>query len=306
MCVLTKRILILVTGLLIGGCAKKPEQAKAPPYGSGGIPPQLLAKPDGEAGTAITPGGNAQGPAIEFTPQEDIVFTDPDNPDAGIPELQNLMAAPKKGPWEDSFTIARQTAAREGKPILIWFTSSSNSPMCKALSAELFSKAAFGNWAEKNVVRLRVDSNVTVEDKTLSMDDTANRKTDMKRYVEKLRKRYKVLGYPSLYMLNPSGEVIARYRGYKRGDADYFWGLMKQGVASSNAAYKEWRTKLEGKGYRQWEGRRGKKIFAKLINYSDGNLVLIEPGGERFKTNESNLSKKDRKWIDEQKALRGI
>lgn len=301
---MVKCSLVFTAGLLLASCSKEPEKAPKSPFGSTGIPPQLLAKSSAQGGTAVTPGGNAQ--PLQITPQEDIVFTDPDNPDAGIPELETLMAAPKKGPWEESFTIARQTAAREGKPILIWFTNSATSPMCKALSAELFATPDFGKWAEKNIVRLRVDSNITVEKKSLSMDDTMTLKTNMKRYVEKLRKRYKVLGHPSLYMLNPSGEVIAKYRGYSRGDADYFWGLMKQGVASSKHSYKEWRSGLEAKGYRDWEGKRGKKIFAKLVNYSEGNLILIEPGGERYKTTESSLSRKDRKWIDEQKALRGM
>ncbi|MFD2255446.1 thioredoxin fold domain-containing protein [Luteolibacter algae] len=300
-----KLMLAGATGVLLAACAKNDEK-KPEPFGPTGIPPALRASSGTDGGTAIIPGGNAKTNPIAVTPQEDIVFTDPDNPDAGIPELESLMAAPKKGPWEESITIARQTAAREGKPILIWFTDSARSPMCKALSAELFATKEFGKWAEDKVVRLRIDSNVSVDDPDLSLDEKVNRQVEMKDYVKRLKKRYKVLGHPFVLMLNPSGEVIGRYRGYKRGEADYFWGLIKQGEVASSTAYKSWRKGLEDKGYRDWEGKGGRKVFAKLVSYSKGTLVLIEPGGERYKTHESKLSRKDRKWIDEQKALRGI
>jgi len=298
------RLLISFAALhILAGCAKKLEIDS--PVGAAGIPPHLQGNKQ-EGGTPIAPGGNASPLPFNITPEADISFTDPDNPDAGIPELENLMAAPKKGPWEESETIARQTAAREGKPILIWFTDSDRSPMCKALSAELFSTIEFGKWAEKNIVRLRVDASVNVNDPSISLGEKVTRQTDIKRYVQGLKKRYKVLGHPTILMLNPSGEVLWKEPGYKRGRADFTWGLIKQAVAASENEYKEWRNKLEAKGYREWEGKTGRKVFAKLVSYSEGNLILIEPGGERFRSHESKLSKNDRKWIEDQKATRGI
>lgn len=257
-------------------------------------------------GREVTGGGNALPKGITITPQEDILFTDPDKPNEGIPELEELMAAPKSGPWEESITIARQTAAREGKPILIWFTDSARSPKCKALSAELFAQHEFGKWARKHLVRLRIDANTAVDDPTISLDEKITRQSELKAYVKHLKEHYKVLGHPTLLMLNPSGEVIWKETGYQRGDADFIWGLIKQAEVASSQQYKEWRKKLEGKGYREWEGKRGRKVFAKLVSYSKGDLVLIEPGGQRYQTKESRLSKDDKKWIEQQKALRGI
>ncbi len=299
----SKHLLTLAAGMTLAACADKGVHLKdpLPPPGTG---PTIRA--DGDGGTAVAAGGNQAPAPINFTPQSEISYTDPDNPDAGIPGLETLMAAPKKGPWEESETIARQTAAREGKPILIWFTDSARSPMCKVLSAELFSTPEFGKWAGENLVRLRVDANVSVEDPNLTLDQKITRQTELRNYVARLKKRYRVLGNPSVLMLNPSGEVITRYRGYKRGEADFFWGLIKQGVASSEAAYGDWRKGLEKKGYREWRGSGGKKVFARLDSYSKGTLFLIEPGGERYKTDESSLSKDDRKWIADQKAMRGI
>jgi hypothetical protein len=56
----------------------------------------------------------------------------------------------------------------------------------------------------------------------------------------------------------------------------------------------------------RWRGESGRKVFAKLSSYSKGTLILTEPGGERFRTQENNLSKDDRKWLADQKTLRGI
>jgi len=305
----------LLLVLMLASCAKlglggKPE----PPgmksaFGNTGIPPMLRSKSQ-PSGTPVTPGGNQpeSGATPAFTPEEDIVFTDPDNPEASLPELSTLLSVePKKrGPWEDSVTIARQRSAREGKALLIWFTDSARSPMCKALSEELFNTPEFGRWASENLVRLRVDANVTVTDPDLSLDEKETRIADLKSYVARLKKQYKILGQPSLIVLNPSGEVIGRYRGYKRGQADFTWGLLKHAAAVSNHAYKQWKSKLEAKGYREWHDRKGRSVFAKLTSYSKGTLTLIEPDGTRSRTTEGRLCDDDRKWIEEQKRLRGI
>ncbi len=304
MTVSNKSWVVIVTCVALTACADKStapriEQAAGPQ----GLPktPQV-----GEIGTAVTPGSNVGPKQLHYTPEEDLHFTDPDNPDAGIPELETLMAAPKRGPWEESETIARQTAAREGKPILIWFTNSAMSPNCKVLSSELFATDEFGKWAEKNVVRLRIDAAATVDDPNLTLGEKVSRQAEIKSYAQRLKKRYKVLGQPTLLMLNPSGEVLWKETGYKRGQSDFVWGLIKQAVVVTANQYQEWRKNLEAKGYREWEGSNGRKVFAKLDSYSEGNLILIEPGGERYKSHESRLSRKDDKWIAEQKALRGI
>jgi thioredoxin-related protein len=302
---------VLKSGLMLGGALAMMACADKSASGIDYEPsPYDFSKPTANTGavvgTAITEGGNVAPNGLQFTAEDEIAFTNPDDPDAGIPELETLMAASKRGPWEDSETLARQTAAREGKPILIWFTDSSRSPICKLLSNQLLSRHEFGEWAEKNVVRLRVDSTITVDDPDLTLDAKVTRQVEIRRYVDQIKKRYKVRGHPTLLMLHPSGEVLWKESGYRAGEADYLWGLMKHAVAVTAEQYKEWRKKLEAKGYRDWEGVTGRKVFAKLVSYSQGNLVLVEPGGVRYKTHESKLSNKDHQWIREQKAKRGI
>jgi thioredoxin-related protein len=258
-----------------------------------------------DAGTPVKPSGPQ---ALELTPEEDIVFTNPDDPEASLPELSTLLSAtPKRrGPWEQSETIAKRRAAREGKPLLIWFTDSARSPMCKALNEELLSTPDFEKWAAEKLIRLRVDANAQVDDPDLSLGDKESRLVDLKNYVERMKKQYKVLGYPVMVLLNPGGEVIGRYRGYKRGDANFTWGLIKQGEAASSHAYQSWRSSLEKKDYREWHDRQDRKVFAKLVSYSNGSLILIEPDGTRSRTHENKLSDSDRAWLAEQKRIRGL
>jgi thioredoxin-related protein len=303
------RLLIAALALAASSCGllpdKSPDQEPSP-FGPTGVPPELRSR--GPAGTPVTPGGNVanQPLPLNITPESDIVFTDPDNPDASLPELSTLLAAPKRGPWEESETIAKQRASQQGKPLLIWFTDSARSPMCKALSAELFSTPEFEKWASEKLVRLRVDSNYRVTDPKLSMDERADRESDLRSYSTALKKRYTVLGQPFLILLSPDGSVLGRYRGYKRGEADFKWGLIKHGEAVFAGQREEWRKGLEKKGYREWSDKQGRKTFAKLTSYHEGTLILIQPDGTRARTSEDKLSDADRKWIADQKKLRGI
>ena len=303
----------LALTVTLSSCAKlgslgKPEKGEAPsPFGPTGIPPELRSK-SSDPGIAVKPGGNisAGSPFIGLTDEKDIVYTDPDNPTAEIPELATLLAGSKRGPWEESETIAKKRAMREGKPLLIWFTDSASSPMCKALSEELFSTKEFGDWATEKLVRLKVDAEVRITDPDLDLGSSENRRIEMIRYVAKLKKQYKILGHPSLVMLSASGEVMSRPRGFKRGDAEFLWGVLKQGEVASSIANSAWRRGLEKKGYREWRDKRGRTIFAKLISYSKGTLILVEPDGGRARTLEIILSDTDRSWISAQKKLRGL
>ncbi len=292
---------------MLGLGGKDKAKKKPNPFGPSSIPQQLRASTS-DAGTPVKPGGNASETAskIAFTPDEDLVFTDPDNPNEEIPELTTLLSSAKRGPWELSETIAKKRSIREGKPMLIWFTDSEKSPMCKALSSELFSQNDFGQWAEEKLVRLRVDSAINAKDPDLSIEDKATREVDMKTYVNNLKRRYKVLGSPSLILLSPDGAVVGRYRGYKRGDREFTWGLIKQGEVAASHSHKAWKAELEKKGYREWQDRQQRKVFAKLTNYSKGTLSLLEPDGTRSKTTETKLSDEDRAWIAEQKKIRNM
>ncbi len=298
---------------LVGIGGKKEKKEEPSPFGPTGIPPELRAKSTADPGggsplIASASVSESGKPVLAITPDSDIVYTDPDAPDADIPELSTLLSAPKRGPWEVSETVARQRSAREGKPLLIWFTDSQGSPMCKAVSEELFSTHEFGGWANERIVRLKIDATPDKErmDNAADLGSKEDLRVRMLAYSADLKKRYKVMGYPTLIMLNNSGEVVGRFRGYKRGEAQFLWGQIKHAEAVSSESLQSWRKSLEKIGSREWQDRKGRKIFAKLTSYSKGTLTFIEPDGTRSKTDESKLSDTDRDWIAEQKKIRKI
>jgi thioredoxin-related protein len=292
----------------MGGPKKTPDKPSTAPADTSGIPseyPNFHQPPGATAGTPVVGGGNVPA-RIPVTPDEDIVWTDPDHPDAKPAELETLLEAPQSKTWEESDTEARKQAMRQCKPLLIWFTDSASNALCKTLSNELFSTEPFDKWANDKFVRLRVDANTHRADPKLSMADREDRESRMKDYVEEMKKRYKVLGQPTVLVVAPNGSVIGRYRGYNTGKSEIYWGLIRQGEVAGSKSCAEWRAGMEKKGYRQWQDRRGRKVFAKLLAYAKGDIFLTEPDGQRSRTTESKLSDADRSWLAKEKAARGI
>ncbi len=307
MCILP----LLAAGLCLPGCGNKAGQAEAEgnPFGPTGIPPHLRRGGGGpeEAGTPVKAGGSqaaeaeaaaeAAARAAGYS-RDDLAWTDADNVDDQLPELQELMAiGPQKDPWLRSETVALRESRRTGKPLLIWFSDSKNSPASKTLSEQLLTTTEFQDWAEKNVIRMVVDMN-----QGSNIDDAVRKQL----YARQLKKKYNSRGFPTLIVVAPSGEVIDRYTGYRRGKEDFIFGQVKQGVSLAVESRKAWQASLARKGYRNWSDGKGHEIFAKLGAYKDGKIMLVEPDGTKIRTHEKRLSSGDRVWIQEQKEARGI
>jgi thioredoxin-related protein len=258
---------------------------------SGGTPLAVTPAPTPAPGTTVNPPG--------FTAEEDIMFTNADDPESSLPQLSTILTEPanKRNSWQDSLAGAKRMATREGKPLLLWFTDSVRSPLCKVLSQELFETQDFEKWAKENLIRVRVDASGEVSDSTLSLDQKESMRVSLKNYAKDLKSRYKVLGHPSLVLLQPNGQVVDQYRGYKSGQSEMTFGLIKQGVSVAQAAYKEWRSDMEQKGYRDWHDRKGRSVFAKLNRYQAETLILIEPDGARSRTTLRELCDVDQNLL---------
>lgn len=282
-------------GGIMGGKAKKKSDGQKPLTGM-----EAYQKAGGRiAGVGGAAGGTATArvspTAAGITPDSDIHWA-PEDPDAPMGGgLEELWKQPENTSWHISYTQAMQQARESGKPILIWFTDSARSPLCRALSNELFSNSGFDSWASQRLVRLRVDD--VIRGATKGENDWTNKRN----YIEKLKKKYKVLGHPTVVILSPSGGSIAQYRGYKKGNPDYYWGRIKSSVSKAEDDYGKWREKLEKRGYRLWTNRKGRKTFAKLYRFGSGKVILIDPDGHRGTTTFNRLSDADQTWIMQEK-----
>jgi hypothetical protein len=287
----------ILGGTKMGGANKKDDD----PYGlgayteAGGRIGGFGGATAAAAGVASVAGGGARGGSpisgAGITRDEDIVWA-PENPDEAIGGgLEQLWKQPENKSWHMSYQVAAQQARQNGKPMMIWFTDSMHSRLCRILSEELFSKSEFEGWTTEKLVRLRVDATVPAKEKH---SDLGVRKS---KYVKQLKKRFAVHGHPTVLLLMPGGEVHARYRGYKKGTSDYYWARLKQAVVKAEEGYGKWREKYERRGYRLWTSRDGRKTFAKLYHFNPGSVTLIDPDGKRGTTSFRKLSDADQAWV---------
>jgi hypothetical protein len=194
--------------------------------------------------------------------------------------------------------------------MLIWFTRSASSgaagsPLCKTLNREVFGLPDFKSWSKEEVVRLKLDLSGAGGSRG-NLGEIGDSETRQRAYLEQLKKQYRVLGLPAVIVVSPSKGVLAQYRGYKKGNSSEYFGQLKNLVLTHEHNYAVWKRSMAAKGYRQWNGKNGQSLFAKLARYRNGELLLIEPDGKKLKTNESQLSSADRKWIAEAKARREV
>jgi thioredoxin-related protein len=282
---------------------KKNAKKEVNPFGPTGIPKELRANPEvyGPAGEAGVDAAQVSVALANHTKAENIMWTDPDKMDQNIPELQKLLAGPKREVWLKSETEAKRLAIREGKCVMIWFTDSVRSPLCKQLSEELFGQADFGDWARDHAIRLMVDQSAL-----MARGEKYDKEVSAQEYVETMKKKYKALGSPTVVVLSPQGELLAKYRGYTKGQAEFFWGQLKHSVNVGESEYQNWMKKLEKQGYRRWHDKQDRTLVARLVSYHKGEMVMVEPDGNRFRTKESSLSRADQDWIEAEKKKRGI
>lgn len=307
---------MLLAGLLAGmcSCSRVKRITKGPvgpsPASAYSVPPIFRGAGGGqgnpEVKVTLQNPADLSGEEIEQlrSREEDLMWTDPDNPEQGMEGMEEVMAqSARRGPWLLSYSEARRAAMRAGKPILVWFTDTARSPLCRALSGEVFSLPGFEQWASEEVIRVRLDFNV----KGVShgpghsaMDDQIRKEN----YLKTLKKRYKVLGLPTVLLMSPDGTVTSRYRGYQKTYHDFYLARLKNDVKATRKHHDKWKERMAGKGYRDWLDTKGRTVFAKLTRYSGGEMILVEPDGKQLLAKERNLSNADQAWIAAQKAKR--
>lgn len=103
--------------------------------------------------------------------------------------------------WLVSIDEAYEVSQKTGKPILANFTGSDWCGWCKKLTAAVFSKPEFIEWAEKNVVLLELDF--------------PRRKTVPQAIQQQnagLQQAFKVTGYPSVWVFHLNKDEKKAYQ----------------------------------------------------------------------------------------------
>jgi len=109
--------------------------------------------------------------------------------------------------WLEDFAIAKKQAVERNMPILMYFTGSDWCPPCMQLDRDVFSKQIFKEWADQNVVLLKLD-----------FPHRILQSPDQQRHNERIRDDFRVEGYPTIILIDSKGNRIAQ-TGFRRGGA---------------------------------------------------------------------------------------
>jgi thiol-disulfide isomerase/thioredoxin len=119
--------------------------------------------------------------------------------------------------WLTNYDAALKQAAADKKPLLIEFTGSDWCPPCKALTANVFEKPAFEDFAKANVVLVKFD-----------FPRRKEQEEALKATNQAMAKKYQVQGFPTVILVSSSGEEIARKVGYDGETPDSMIEWIKQ------------------------------------------------------------------------------
>ncbi|VGO21480.1 thioredoxin family protein [Pontiella sulfatireligans] len=113
--------------------------------------------------------------------------------------------------WNTNFDQAVAQAKAEGKHILIDFSGSDWCGWCIKLDKEVFSKAAFQNYADGNLVLVLADF----------PSDKSGQSAELIKQNEALASQFGVQGFPTVFVLSPEGKAVAK-TGYQAGGPEAY------------------------------------------------------------------------------------
>lgn len=121
-------------------------------------------------------------------------------------EKAKVAEASTQVDWIEDYDLALETAKAENKTILINFTGSDWCKWCIKLVDEVFSHQEFADYANANLVMLKIDFPTTF--KQLPEEEQTKRM--------ELQQKYGVQGYPTILLTNSNGDVLGQ-TGYQPG-----------------------------------------------------------------------------------------
>lgn len=116
--------------------------------------------------------------------------------------------------WLTDITLAKETATKENKMILLNFSGSDWCAPCIKMKRDVFESEVFKQYAEENLVLLRADF------PRLKKNQPAKEQVQ---HNEALAEKYNAQGkFPFTVLLDASGTVIKEWDGYSNQTPDDF------------------------------------------------------------------------------------
>lgn len=137
--------------------------------------------------------------------------------------FSGLVSAYANGNWKTNFETALAEAKNQNRSVLVNFTGSDWCGWCIKLDKEVFSQDAFKQFADDELVLVKIDFPRKKQQSAEVIDQN-----------ERLLKQYNVRGFPTILLLSPEGKLIGK-TGYEAGGAEayveHIKGLLKNGSA---------------------------------------------------------------------------
>ncbi len=234
---------------------------------------------------------------IDNGAEGEVYFTNPDNPDEEIDAITAAFENRRHGNgWLDNYGRGIRLARRESRPLIIWFHDSVTSPKSRTLGTQLLDTAEFSEWCRDRVVRVRLDAGASLDERTKGSSRYSMRS------INDMARRFGITRKPGLAVISPHGKVVATIDGYDGFVAGVELEL-KAGVAQAEKEFREFRAKLEERGYRTWHAARGgRSVFARLQRYDEAKdvLYLREYGGRVTRTPLAQFCPQDVAYVEAQ------
>lgn len=206
-------------------------------------------------------------------------------------------AGARAGLWTDDYEAALQQAKAESRFVLLDFTGSDWCGWCKRLEGEVFSKPSFKDFAKKNLVCVTLDfpRGHSLPKKTVEQN-------------EALSKKFAVGGYPTIILLDPTGNKVGN-TGYKAGGAESYVEHLESLIAPHREKFGPAKVAVEGaagaaapaapggSSYRTWTASSGATLVARMEQRVGNTLYLRSQDGRQIKIDVAALSAADQEFL---------
>ncbi|MCF7912781.1 MAG: thioredoxin family protein [Candidatus Cloacimonetes bacterium] len=214
--------------------------------------------------------------------------------------------------WLTNIEDALQKAKASDKHVFVFFTGSDWCSWCDKLQSEVFKEKAFQDYVQENMVMVMLD-----------FPRAAILSESQKTYNDAQQQKYNIQGYPSVIILDTSGEVVLQ-TGYREGGASKYVKFLQESLDwkfdASNATWKDdqgliWQKNFEiaqkiakkegksifinftGSDWCVWCHRLTDEVFSQpeFVEFANRNLVLVRfdfPKQTQLSAGEENYNMK--------------
>jgi protein disulfide-isomerase len=122
-----------------------------------------------------------------------------------------IAAAARAADWTEDYSAGLARAKKEHKLLVLDFTGSDWCVWCKRTDKEVFETQRFKDYADQNLVLVKVD-----------FPNSIPQRDEVKAQNARLKEKYDIEGFPTLVVLDPSEKVVVKQVGYLEGGPDAF------------------------------------------------------------------------------------